>query len=109
MSVPVLFEDYLEAARAEPCEPGGRCEGCHRTELRCWAVAYPAGASLECEACLRYEHGREQGAEQAARTIVGAAVAAAVDGGATVEFVRQAFEDAIEARAQIGDFAMAMG
>ncbi len=88
--VPITFDDYLVTRGAKEVEPQ-TCASC-RPEGGRWSL----GDSVDCEPCLKYMHGYDQAEEVMVRRIVGAAVAAALDAGASLEFVRAAVDDALD-------------
>lgn len=77
------FDDYLVAEHARPVEGDDvRCDGCFRTDLRCWRRAEPGtNESVECEACLRYRFGYDQAQARTIRLMVAAAVSSVMDEG----------------------------
>jgi hypothetical protein len=54
-----------------------------------------------CEACLRQFHGDDMKEEALVRGIVGAAVAAALDAGASEQLVQTAVDDALSDRVRV--------
>lgn len=57
--------------------------------------------SIMCEACLRQFHGSDTEEERMVRAIVGAAVAAALEMGASEDLVRAAVDDAFSQRVRV--------
>jgi hypothetical protein len=101
--VPNDFDTYLTTVHARALHDSvTKCEGCWRTDLRCWRLEGPDRNSMTyCEACLRGQHAADTNEEYVVRAILGAAVASALDVCGNVELVRAAVDDAFAQRIRV--------
>jgi hypothetical protein len=88
--VPSRFEEYVDRF-FEPLPKSSRCTGCFVGP----AIARDTANSY-CEPCLRYGWGFDQAEEKMVRALLGAAVAAALECGASKELVRRAVNAAVD-------------
>jgi len=88
--VPLRLDDYIAMRTARPVKPGQECTGCFEGT----AIA-DDGANAYCDRCWSRNHEFDRVEETTVRTIVGAAVAAALAVEASEELVRAAVEDAL--------------
>ena len=94
--IPHAFEDYLRHECAEPFADGSMCPGC-REHPTTYKLRKPGHNEAPiCECCLRHFHGHDAAEDLFVRGIIGAAVTAALDGGASVALVRAALQDALD-------------
>jgi len=95
--VPCDPRDYF-ASLERVAEPTDSCDGCGETpgiyvlDPRCKPI---------CKACAKYHLGHDQAEEKMIRSIIGAAIVAALNAGAGEELVRRAFEDALHERIRV--------
>jgi len=99
--IPHYFEDYLRHMHAVALTDGSTCPGCleHPTAYQ---LSKPGTNQTSiCECCLRQFHGHDVAEDTFVRGIIGAAVTAALDGGASVALVRAALQDALDERDRV--------
>ena len=97
-TVPNAFEDYLRHEGAEPFADGSMCPGCgkHPTAYKLRKPGLNDAAFCEC--CLRHFHGHDVAEDRLVRGMIGAAVRAALDEGASDALVRAVLQDALDER-----------
>ena len=90
--VPRDFGDYL-AANYGPVPPDSTktCSGCGNPV----AIARESNGNVYCRGCLRYSFGCDTTEEEMVRSIIGAAISAALAAGASEQLVRAAIADAM--------------
>lgn len=89
------FEVYLDRQAAVVVARPARCEGCFREDLACWKLGH-GNHVVMCEACLRTFHGDEMGEERTLRALLGAAVTAALESGASARRIRTVVDQVID-------------
>lgn len=101
--VPTSTTEYL--AGLERVEPPTSCDSCGEAG----AVYVTHLTSPVCLACAMYQLGHDQSEEALIRSMLGAAICAAVHiaGDAGEELVRRAFEDALHERTRVESDYMA--
>ena len=94
--VPVRFDDYLDSVHARALNRADRCQACLEPAHECWRLEGDGNPMTYCEFCLRTMHGSDSTEEALVRGIIGAAVGAALDQGASPRLVRAAIDAAVD-------------